>query len=152
MWYQPFNGYSWLGPVAVLCQRGQSVWVHTVGDIKKVASCKVKTFQLVERNSIKDSSSKEVMLEDGLEDVKNLMDHGEFKKNEDLKDDNVEAKYLKLINTVSFSDLCSNTVELPVSKHGTPEVKAAKMNEIRNLKDYDTFKEVPDEGQETIGS
>ena len=43
-------------------------------------------------------------------------------------------------------------MELPVSKKGTPEVKAAKMNEIRNLKDYDTFEEVPDEGQETIGS
>ena len=92
------------------------------------------------------------MLEDGLEDVKNLMDQGKFKENEDLKDDNIRAKYLKLINRVSFSDLCNYTVELPVSKHGTPEVKAAKMNEIRNLKDYGTFKEVSDEGQETLGS
>ena len=57
-----------------------------------------------------------------------------------------------MINTVSFSELCNYTVELPVSKHNTPEVRAAKMNEIRNLKDYDTFEEVPDEGQETIGS
>ena len=37
---------------------------------------------------IKDSSSKEVMLEDGLEDVKNLMDQGKFKENEDLMDNN----------------------------------------------------------------
>ena len=44
------------------------------------------------------------------------------------------------------------TVECPVSKHGTLKVKAAKLNEIRNLKDYDTFEELPDEGQETIGS
>ena len=43
-------------------------------------------------------------------------------------------------------------MELPVSKHNTPEVKATKMNEIRNLKDYDTFEEVPDVGQEIIGS
>ena len=57
-----------------------------------------------------------------------------------------------MINTVSFSDLCNFTVELPVSKHNTPEVRAAKMNEKRNLKDYDTFEEVPDEGKETIGS
>ena len=49
----------------MLCQRGQSVWVHTVKDIKKVVFCKVKPFQLVDRKSIKDSSSKEVMLEDG---------------------------------------------------------------------------------------
>ena len=126
--------------------RGKSVWVHTVGYIKKVASCKVKPFQLVDRKSIKDSSSKEIMLEDGLEDVKNLMDQGE------LKEDNIRAKYLRMINTVSFSELCNYTVELPASKHGTTEVKAAKMSNIRNLKEYDTFKEVPDEGQETIGS
>ena len=85
VWYQPLNKNSWLGPVAVLCQRGQSVWVHTVRDIKKVASCKVKPFQFVDRNSSKDSSSKEVMLEDGLEDVENIVDQGETKDKEDLK-------------------------------------------------------------------
>ena len=85
------------------------------------------------------------MLEYGLEDIKNLMNQGE------LKEDNIGAKYLKLVNTVSFSELCNYTAELPISKHGTPEVKAAKMNDIRNLNDYDTFEEVPDEGQETIG-
>ena len=57
-----------------------------------------------------------------------------------------------MINTVSFSEMFKYTVELPASKHGTPEVKAVKMNEIRNLKDYDTLEEVPDEGQGTIGS
>ena len=36
-----------------------------------------------------------------------------------------------MINTVSLSDLCNFTVELPVSKYNTPEVKAAKMNEIK---------------------
>ena len=57
-----------------------------------------------------------------------------------------------LSKIASFSNLCNFTVELPVSKHNTPEVRAAKMNEIRILKDYDTFEEVPDEGQETIRS
>ena len=108
--------------------------------------CRVKPFQLVDRESIKDSNSKEVMLEDGLEDVKNLLDQ------EELQGDTVGAKYLRMVNTVSFSEMCNYTIELPASKHGTPEVKAAKMNEIRNLKDYDTFEEVQDEGQERIGS
>ena len=53
---------------------------------------------------------------------------------------------------VSFSDMCSYVIELPVSEHGRPEVKAAKRNEIKNLKDYETIEEVKDEGQETIGS
>ena len=38
VWYQPLNGNSWLGPASVLCQRGQSVWIHTNGDIKKSCS------------------------------------------------------------------------------------------------------------------
>ena len=86
------------------------------------------------------------MLEDRLEDVKNLLDQ------EELKGDNIGAKYLRMVNTVSITEVCNSTIELPASKHGMPEVKAAKMNEIRNLKDYDTFEEVPDEGQERLGS
>ena len=101
-----------------------------------MATCRVKQFQLVDRKSIKDLNPKDVMLEDGSEDVKNLLDQ------EELKGDNVGAKYLRIVNTVSFSEVCNYTIELPASEHGTPEVKAAKMNEIRNLRDYDTFEEV----------
>ena len=52
VWYQPMNGNSWLGLAAVLCQRGQSVWLHTNGDIKKVAACKVKPYELVDNKTI----------------------------------------------------------------------------------------------------
>ena len=57
-----------------------------------------------------------------------------------------------MANTISFSDMCMYVIELPVSEHGKPEVKVAKRNEIQNLKDYDTFKEVRDDGQDRIGS
>ena len=70
------------------------------------------------------SDAKKVMLEDGLKDVENLFDP------EDLGGDTVGAKYLKMTNTVSFSDMCSNVIELPVSEHRRPEVKVAKRNEI----------------------
>ena len=72
VWYQLMNGNSWLGPAAVLCQRGQSVWLHMNRDIKKVAACKVKPYELVDRRENEDKNdevSKKVMLEDGLEDV-----------------------------------------------------------------------------------
>ena len=108
VWYQPLNGNSWLGPAVVLAQRGQSVWVHTIGDIKKVVTCRVKLFQLVDRESIKDSNSKKVMLEDGLEDIKNLLDQEEDKdedKEEDLQGDTVGAKFLRMVNTVYFSKI-----------------------------------------------
>ena len=51
VWYQPLNGNFWLGPASVLCQRGQSVWIHTNGDIKKVEACKTKPYELLEMAS-----------------------------------------------------------------------------------------------------
>ena len=70
----------------------------------------------------------------------------------DTISDSVGANYLKVVNHVSFSEAAIYTVELPVSEHGTPEVKEAKMAEVSNMLDYDVFEEVEDEGQETIGS
>ena len=54
----------------VVCQRGQSVYLHTHSDLKKIAACRVKPFELVDQDE--ESASKEVMLEDGLKDVENL--------------------------------------------------------------------------------
>ena len=45
------------------------MYLHTHGDLKKIASCQVKPFELVERSEESWLVSKEVMLEDGLEDV-----------------------------------------------------------------------------------
>ena len=58
---------------------------------------------------------------------------------DDFHLDNVGAKYLKLVNSVSFLDISMYTVELPVSEHRQPEVKEAKMAEVNNLLDYDVF-------------
>ena len=102
----------------------------------------MKLFKLLDRDE--ESALKEVMLEDGLEDVENLYT--------DFKDDVIGASYLKMAQSVSFSELCSYTIELPVSEHWRPEVKAAKRIEIKNLQDYETFEEVKDKGQETLGS
>ena len=44
------------------------------------------------------------------------------------------------------------SVEVPLKDHGKPEIVEAKNKEIENLKLYETFEEVIDEGQETIGS
>ena len=52
-------------------KRGQSVYLHTHGDKKKIAACRVKPFELV--NFDKDTLKiKEVMKEDGLENIDNL--------------------------------------------------------------------------------
>ena len=98
-----------------------------------------------------------VMLEDGLSDGEDVLDQEEetrqyTMKMIDAEKDNVGAHYLKIINHTSFSDYSIYIVELPVSKHGTPEVREAKMTEVNNLLDYDVFEEDKNEGQETIGS
>ena len=43
-------------------------------------------------------------------------------------------------------------VELPVKEHGRPEVIEAKDKEIENLKKYEVFEKVKDEGQQSIGT
>lgn len=110
VWYQPLNGNSWLGPASVLCQRGQSVWLHTNGDIKKVAACKVRPYELIDNQDSQDSQDskhshsqskkkKVVMLEDGLADMKDI----HYVENywtgliEEEKDC-IGARYLKVVN------------------------------------------------------
>ena len=56
-----------------------------------------------------------MMLEDGLEDVQNLVDTEKQEENEELKENSIGANYLRLVNTVSFPELCNFIVELPVS-------------------------------------
>ena len=117
----------------MLCHRGHSGWLHMHYDIYKVAACRLKLFQLIDREAVKNESEQEaeqrqVMLKDGLQDVDKLQDNLKDKEN-----DTVGAKYLKMVNSVSFSDLSVYTVELLVSEHGRPEVKEAKNTEINNI-------------------
>ena len=144
------------------------MWLHAGSDIKKVAACKVRPYELVDAENLQDTQEspkkKVVMLEYGLKDdethddeaVNYVMDMWEENKDwNDMIDeekDCIGAKYLKVVNHMSFLDYAIFTVELPVSKQGTPEVKEAKQTEVKNLMDYDVFEEVSDEGQETIGS
>ena len=55
-------------------------------------------------------SGKEVMLEDGLEDIESLF-------TDDLRNDVVGASHLKTAQSVSFSEMCTYTVELLTSEH-----------------------------------
>ena len=51
--------------------RGQSVYLNKHGDLKKIAACRVKPYKLVNTDE-ETSTIKEVMKEDGLEDINNL--------------------------------------------------------------------------------
>ena len=107
------NGNSWLGPAAVPCRRGQNVGLHTYGDIKKAPACKVKPYELIDQELDEykgKKTTKKVMMEDGLEDVENLMDpekemQRDAMKLADVTSDNIVPYYLKVMNSVSFSDI-----------------------------------------------
>ena len=70
----------------------------------------------------------------------------------DLDTDITGAKYLKMECSVCSMKNAIFLVEVPVSKHNRPEVNEAKIKEIQNLEDYETFELVEDIGQECIGS
>ena len=68
------------------------MWLHSQGDIKKVAAAKVKPYKLRERESLdpdknEESKDDQVMLEDGLKDV------GVSSVESNLKDDNDNCTY-----------------------------------------------------------
>ena len=48
VWYQHQDSNGWLGPQEVLYHRDYKVCIHTNGDVKKVASCKMKTYELIQ--------------------------------------------------------------------------------------------------------
>merc|ERR1712240_648951 len=80
------------------------------------------------------------------------MGHNEKEvENEKLKDV-IGAKYLKFEKSVCFLESSVYVVEVLVREHGKAEVIEDKEKGIENLKTYETFEDVDDEGQETIGS
>ena len=56
VWFKLLNRNSLFGSATVLYQRGQRDWLQAHGDIKKVAACQVKPFELVDRELLKDES------------------------------------------------------------------------------------------------
>ena len=64
------------------------------------------------------------MLKDGLLDVDKLRKEDTL---EDDEKDTIEAKYFKVVNSVSFLDIATCIEELPISENGRPKVKEAKI-------------------------
>ena len=171
VWVQYKDGLAWHGPGEVIYHKGNAVFIHSNGDVKKVAACKVKPYELKERKEeskgekiekpdwnkwieeSERSKSEEVIEEEKDEKTEESEEEENEKEveNEELKDV-IGAKYLKMEKSVCFLESSVYVVEVPVREHGKAEIIEAKNNEIKNLKTYETFEEVDDEGQETIGS
>merc|ERR1711873_13036 len=46
LWYQYKDGNAWYGPAEVIYHKGNTIFIHGNGDVKKVAACKVKPYDL----------------------------------------------------------------------------------------------------------
>ena len=171
MWFQYKDGLAWHGPGEVIYHKGNAVFIHSNGDLKKVAACKVKPYELKERKEeskgekiekpdwnkwieeSERSKSEEVIEEEKDEKTEESEEEENEKEveNEELKDV-IGAKYLKMEKSVCFLESSVYVLEVPVREHGKAKVIEAKEKEIENLKLYETFEEIDDEGQDTIGS
>merc|ERR1711889_6727 len=59
VWYQYKDGNAWYGPAEVIYEKGNTIFIHGNGDVKKVAACKVKPYDLKEReNELRDDEEK----------------------------------------------------------------------------------------------
>ena len=58
IWYQYKDMSAWYGPASVICQRGNAVFIHCNGEVRKVAACRAKPCELRERNSEKKEEQK----------------------------------------------------------------------------------------------
>merc|ERR1711895_202078 len=166
IWYQYKDGNAWHGPAEVIYKKGNYVFIHSNGDVKKVATCRAKPYELKERTEEETETSNEqenppeIIEEDSEAENDDKIEDSETKREEedesemrrDLQNDIISAKYLQVEKSVYFMDYEIFSVEVPVKEHGKPEIVEAKNKEIENLKLYETFEEVIDEGQEIIGS
>ena len=57
MWYQYKDGLAWHEPASVICQRDNAVFIHSNGEIRKIAACKVKPCELKKREADKKEES-----------------------------------------------------------------------------------------------
>merc|ERR1712240_872914 len=120
------------------------IFIHGNGDVKKIAACKIKPYDLRERteeeNDPKDGEEKspETVQEDNSSE--NNDDNEEIDaeteetddKNEvrrDLQNDIIGAKYLQVEKSIYFMDYEIFSLEVPVKEHGKPEIIEAKNSE-----------------------
>ena len=123
------------------------------GIIKKVAVCRVKSYELIPQKDVANKNEEEIE-HDYMYSVQNCnldddMDDKVVKDERmaDVEKDVIGAKYLQIEKSVCFLENTVFRIEAPVLEHNRPEVKEAKAKEIQNLEDYETFEVVEYVGQ-----
>ena len=157
--YQYKEGDVWHGPAEVICQKGNTILIHGNGDIKKIATCKVKPYDLTEwiekENNLNNDKEKspDIQVENNSENIDNnekvnaeteeIEDENEMRR--DLQNEIIGPEYLQREKSVYYMDYEAFLLEVPRKEYGKPKIDNTN-NKIENLKTYETFEEVLDEG------
>merc|ERR1712126_163540 len=86
VWFQYKDGLAWHGPGEVIYQKGNIVFIHSNSDVKKVAACRAKPYELKERKE----ESKEGKIEKS--DWNEMIEEEERSKMEEVIEDEQKEK------------------------------------------------------------
>merc|ERR1711867_306062 len=114
-------------------QKGNAIFIHSNGDVKKVAACKIKSYELKERTEEKKEENRdeercpEIIEEENKVENDDKKEESEIEVEEsedenevirDLRNNVIGAKYLQVEKSVYFMDYEIFTLEVPVREHG----------------------------------
>merc|ERR1712240_782985 len=78
IWFQHNEGNAWHGPAEVVHQKGNTIFAYFNGEMRKVAMCKAKPYNLVERiGELPEKNNKE----DEIHDVANEIEETQKQEN-----------------------------------------------------------------------
>ena len=142
-----------------ICKKCNDILIHDKGKIRKIAMCKVKPYDLKEwiekENNLNNDKEKspDIQVENNSENIDNnkkidakteeIEDENEMRR--DLQNEIIGPEYLQREKSVYYMDYEAFLLEVPGKEHGKPEIVNTN-NKIENLKTYETFEEVLDEG------
>ena len=86
VWFQYKDGLAWHGPREVIYQKGNAVFIHSNGYVKKVAACQVKPYELKKRKE----ESKEEKIE--KPDWNKWIEEDERSKSEEVIEEEKDEK------------------------------------------------------------
>ena len=153
MFYQEKDKKAWNGLIREHAHRGRGMYVFANGYLKKIADCKVQPYRVHIEEKEENTSRKEIDSDESHDDIEKMegpKTRSRSRSEREEKNDVIGAYWMTKQNSECFDDYTIYVVEVPKKDHGLPEVIEAKECEINNLKDFETFVEVNDEGQKTV--
>merc|ERR1712177_23057 len=133
---------AWHGPAEVVYQKVNTIFAYYNGEMRKVAMCRAKPYELIERTEEEKNKNdeqeetpeiieeeSEAENDDKIEDSETEReDESEIRR--DIQNDIIGAKYLQVEKSVYFMDYEIFLEEVPLKDHKKPEIVEAKNKEI----------------------